>query len=57
MFEDAFARNKHWQKFVYVTGDIEKAVDQSTAWAEDFVKQFGAFQQKVLPWMNPTKTP
>ena len=53
MFEDAFARNKHWQKFVYPAGGIEKSVEEASAWAEDFVKQFGAFQQRVLPWMAP----
>lgn len=57
MFEDTFARNKHWQKFVYPAGGIEMAVNQAAAWAEDFVKQFGAFQQRVLPWMKPTRTP
>lgn len=57
MFEDAFARNKHWQKFVYSAGRIEESVDEAVAWAEDFVKQFGAFQQRVLPWMKPIKTP
>ena len=57
MFEDAFPRNKHWQKFVYPTGGIEKSVEEAAAWAEDFVKQFGAFQQRVLPWMKPVKTP
>jgi hypothetical protein len=54
MFEDAFAKNKHWQKFVYSPGVIDKAVDDATAWAEDFVKQFGAFQLRVLPWMKVT---
>jgi hypothetical protein len=57
MFEDAFARNKHWQKFVYPAGGIEKSVEEAAAWAEDFVKQFGAFQQRVLPWMKPVKAP
>ena len=57
MFEDAFARNKHWQKFVYPAGGIERSVDEAATWAEDFVRQFGAFQQRVLPWMIPTKTP
>jgi hypothetical protein len=33
---------------------IDKAVDDATAWAEDFVKQFGAFQLRVLPWMKVT---
>jgi len=57
MFEDAFARNKHWQKFVYPAGGIEKSVDEAAVWAEDFVKQFGDFQRRVLPWMKPIKTP
>jgi hypothetical protein len=57
MFEDAFARNKHWQKLVYPAGGIEKSVEGAAAWAEDFVKQFGAFQQRVLPWMKPVKSP
>lgn len=56
MFEDAFARNNHWQKFVYPAGGIEKSVEAAAGWAEEFVKQFGAFQQRVLPWMMP-KTP
>jgi hypothetical protein len=57
MFEDAFARNKHWQKFVYPADGIGKSVEEAAAWAEAFVKQFGAFQQRVLPWMKPIKTP
>ena len=57
MFEDAFARNKHWQKFVYPPGGIEKSVDEAAAWAEDFVRNFGAFQLRVLPWMKAITTP
>lgn len=57
MVEDAFARNKHWQKFVYPVGGIEKSVEEAAAWAEDFVRQFGAFQLRVLPWMKPVKSP
>jgi len=55
MFEDAFGRNQHWQKFVYATGNLEPAVDEAARWAEDFIKQFGAFQQRVLPWMKAKK--
>jgi hypothetical protein len=57
MFADAFVRNQHWQKFVYAPGAIGNAVVAAANWAEDFVKQFGAFQQRVLPWMKPAKTP
>jgi hypothetical protein len=54
MFEDAFARNHHWRKFSYAAGNVAGAVDEAANWAEDFVKQFGAFQQRVLPWMSST---
>jgi len=57
MFEDAFARNRHWRKFVYAPGTIGDAVFEAANWAEDFVKEFGAFQQRVLPWMKSKKTP
>jgi len=57
MFEDAFARNQHWQKFMYAPGAIGNAVHGAADWAEDFVKQFGAFQQRVLPWMKPATNP
>jgi hypothetical protein len=52
MFEDAFARNKHWKKFVYAPGAIQAAVTEAATWAELFVKEFGAFQKRVLPWMK-----
>lgn len=52
MFEDAFGKNQHWRKFVYAHGALETIVDESAAWAEDFIKQFGAFQLRVLPWMK-----
>jgi len=52
MFEDAFGRNQHWRKFIYADGDLEGIVNEAAAWAEDFIKQFGAFQQRVLPWMK-----
>jgi hypothetical protein len=56
MSEDAFARNNHWQKFVYPPGGIEKSVDQAAKWAENFVRKFGAFQLRVLPWMKAVTT-
>ena len=55
MFEDAFGRNQHWRKFVYPPGDVEGVVGEAAAWAEDFIKQFGAFQQRVLPWAKTAK--
>jgi hypothetical protein len=55
MFEDAFGKNQHWRKFVYQPGELDGAVDDAAQWAEDFIKQFGAFQQRVLPWMKAKK--
>lgn len=52
MFEDAFGKNQHWHKFVYAPADLENTVDQAAHWAEEVIKEFGAFQQRVLPWMK-----
>ncbi len=52
IFEDAFGKNQHWQKFVYAPGDLERIVDEAARWAEELIKEFGAFQQRVLPWMK-----
>jgi heme oxygenase len=57
MFEDAFGRNQHWRKFLYTRRTIEQSVQDAAAWAEEFITHFGAFQQKVLPWMKSGKTP
>jgi len=55
MFEDAFGKNQHWRKFVYQSGGLDGAVNEAARWAEDFIKEFGAFQQRVLPWMKAKK--
>ena len=57
MFEDAYAKHNHWHKVTYEPGAIENAVDSAVQWAEDFVKRFGAYQEKVLPWARPPAKP
>lgn len=52
MFEDAYGKHRHWHKIEYT--DVENAVDASIEWAEQFVAEFGKFQQSVLPWMRAT---
>src|ERR1043166_364310 len=52
MFEDAFGKQQHWRKFTYAIGDLDDAVDEATRGGGEFIKQFGAFQQHVLPWMK-----
>lgn len=53
MFEDGYAKHPHWQKFTYTPDHLEDVVDTAAQWAENFIKQFGAYQQRVLPWMKP----
>ena len=52
MFEDAYAKHKHWYKLEYREGDLEHAVDMAAEWAEKFVRDFADYQVKVLPWLG-----
>lgn len=51
MFEDAYMKFRNWHKIEY--SNIDAAVDEAIAWAEDYIRQFGKFQQSVLPWLKP----
>ncbi len=52
MFEDAYAKHKHWYKLVYRDNDLEHAVEQAAGWAEEFVKEFSRYQAATLPWLK-----
>jgi hypothetical protein len=52
MFEDAYAKHKHWHKLTYRLSEIEPAVDQAVAWAEKFVAEFADYQIATLPWLK-----
>ena len=52
MFEDAYAKHKHWHKLEYKDGDLENAVEQAAIWAETFVSEFGNYQAATLPWLK-----
>jgi len=52
MFEDAYAKHKHWHKVEYAEGGLEAAVDAAAQWAEQFVKEFAEYQRKTLPWLK-----
>jgi hypothetical protein len=52
MFEDAYAKHKHWHKLTYKVGEVERAVDGAAAWAEKFVAQFADYQIANLPWLK-----
>jgi hypothetical protein len=51
MFEDAYAKHKHWHKITYEVPDLEQAVEQAAAWAERFVSEFADYQIATLPWL------
>lgn len=52
MFEDAYAKHRHWHKLEYQENDLEGAVDMAAEWAEAFVRDFADYQVKVLPWLG-----
>lgn len=56
MFEDGFAKHKHWHKEMYADGDLERAVEKGASWAEGFSAEFANYQLSVLPWFKPQST-
>lgn len=52
MFEDAYAKHKHWHRLTYRQKELERAVDEAAAWAEKFVGEFAAYQAANLPWLR-----
>jgi hypothetical protein len=54
MFEDAYAKHKHWCKLEYKDDLLEPAAEQAAAWAEKFVADFSDYQTAKLPWLKTT---
>jgi len=52
MFEDAYAKHKHWHRLTYKNDELEHATEQAAAWAEKFVGKFAAEQAARLPWLK-----
>jgi hypothetical protein len=52
MFEDAYAKHKHWHKTEYMDGGLEIGIEEAVAWAEQFVREFGDYQIATLPWLK-----
>jgi hypothetical protein len=53
MFEDAYAKHKHWHKLSYQADGLEAAVEEAVVWAEEFVRDFADQQKATLPWLRP----
>lgn len=54
MFEDAYAKHRHWHKVIYKIDTLESSVTEAAEWAENFVKAFAAYQVANLPWLRPS---
>jgi hypothetical protein len=52
MFEDLYAKLRSIKKVTYEPDALEDAVKAVANWAEEFVKEFGRYQQAHLPWMK-----
>jgi hypothetical protein len=52
MFEDAYAKHRHWHKITYKEGTLHGAVREAVAWSERFVGAFAAKQAATLPWLK-----
>jgi hypothetical protein len=55
MFEDGYAKHRHWHKVTYRDDEIESAVETGARWAENSLVEFASYQRANLPWMqSPT---
>lgn len=52
MFEDAYAKHRHWRKFVYSQETMVNEIKNAVTWAEEFIRDFGQFQKEQLPWIK-----
>jgi hypothetical protein len=52
MFEDAYAKHKHWHKITYEAKDLDHAIELAAKWAEEFAASFAAYQAAHLPWLS-----
>jgi len=52
MFEDAYAKHKHWHKITYKGNRLTSAVERAATWAERFAGKFAAYRVAHLPWLK-----
>jgi hypothetical protein len=55
MFEDGYARHRHWHKFEYTPETLKEAIQASAEWAEGFSREFTKQQRATLPWLRGPK--
>jgi hypothetical protein len=52
MFDDGYAKHRHWHKLVYRESELERAVEEAASWAEGFRLEFADSQKATLPWLS-----
>jgi hypothetical protein len=52
MFEDAYAKHRHWHKLTYEDDKLENAVEEAAVWAEAFRTEFCDYQAAKLLWLK-----
>lgn len=52
MFEDAYAKHRHWHKVTYRNGELERSVEVAVTLAEKFIAEFSEYQATKLPWLK-----
>lgn len=55
MFEDAYAKHRHWHKLEYEDTNLELGVEKAAEWAEKFATEFSKYQESNLPWRRASK--
>jgi hypothetical protein len=52
MFEDLYHRLKTIEKFEYTNETLEEQIDKGIDWANEYLKSFGEYQKRKLPWLQ-----
>ena len=52
MFEDLYHKLNSIKKFEYTNETLEEQINQGIDWADNYLKEFGNYQKKNLPWMK-----
>ena len=52
MFEDGYAKHRHWKKFTYTKETLSTTINDAATWAEEFIRDFGEYQKAKLPWLK-----
>jgi hypothetical protein len=56
MFEDGYARHRHWHKFEYTPQTLNETIQASAEWAEGFSREFSKEQRDRVPWLRGAST-